>query len=82
MTSSRPSAGTWKFSFSSICLVLSELLHQRNGEKMNLYAFFLTFALLYIAKYQAVHEYLIKLKGTLVGILNILLYNNQSLMIN
>ena len=25
MTSIRPSAGTWKFSFSSICLVLSEL---------------------------------------------------------
>ena len=27
MTSSRPSAGTWKFSFFSICLVLSDLVY-------------------------------------------------------
>ena len=29
MTSSRPSAGTWKFSFSSICLVLSALTKRK-----------------------------------------------------
>ena len=30
MTSSRPSAGTWKFSFSSICLVLSDYLQHHS----------------------------------------------------
>ena len=42
------------FEINPFSLCRLKLLHQRSVEEMNFYPFFLTFALLYIAKYQAV----------------------------